>query len=275
VHDADLRYGPHGKANLVDVWREPGARAVTGAPVLLQVPGGGYLSGRKQGQAYPLVSELADRGWICVSMSYRAAPRAGWPAQIVDVKRALAWIRENIARYGGDPGFVAVTGGSAGAQLAALAALSAGDPLFQPGFEDADTSVQAAVPFYGVYDWTPPEVWPAMQAYLLRFGILSRPFAEDQELYRRSSPAWRTGPGAPPFFVLHGGNDVFAPVAQARRFADRLRAAGGLVVYGELPGAQHAFDVVGSPRAAAAAGAVGRFLSVVHGDWLAARARVA
>lgn len=54
-------------------------------------------------QAYPLLSHLAERGWVCVSIAYRVSPRNTWPDHIVDVKRALAWIKENIADYGGDP----------------------------------------------------------------------------------------------------------------------------------------------------------------------------
>ena len=70
------------------------------------------------------------------------------------MKRALAWVKEHIAEYGGDPDFVAITGGSAGGHLSSLAALTPNVAAFQPGFEDADTTVQAAVPFYGVYDFT-------------------------------------------------------------------------------------------------------------------------
>ena len=69
------------------------------------------------------------------------------------MKRAIAWIREHVAEYGGDPDFIVVTGGSAGGHLRALAALTANEPEYQPGFEDADTTVQAAVPYYGVYDF--------------------------------------------------------------------------------------------------------------------------
>ncbi len=101
-------------------------------------------------QAYPLLSHMADRGWVCVSIDYRVSPRHTWPDHIVDVKRALAWIKENIADYGGDPDFVAITGGSAGGHLSSLAALTPNDPQWQPGFEDADTSVVAAV----------PDLWP-------------------------------------------------------------------------------------------------------------------
>ena len=56
-------------------------------------------------------------------------------------------VKTHIAEYGGDPDFVAITGGSAGGHLSSLAALTANDPAFQPGFEDADTRLQAAIPF--------------------------------------------------------------------------------------------------------------------------------
>ncbi|MBL7660064.1 alpha/beta hydrolase, partial [Escherichia coli] len=93
-------------------------------------------------------------GWICVAINYRHSPRNTWPDHILDVKRALAWVKAHISEYGGDPDFIAITGGSAGGHLSSLAALTPNDPRFQPGFEEADTRVQAAVPFYGVYDFT-------------------------------------------------------------------------------------------------------------------------
>ena len=112
------------------------------------------MIGNKRGQAHPLMSHLAELGWICVAINYRLSPRSTWPDQIVDVKRAIAWTKEHIAEYGGDPDWIAITGGSAGGHLSSLAALTPNDPRFQPGFEEADTRVQAAVPFYGVYDFT-------------------------------------------------------------------------------------------------------------------------
>lgn len=146
-------YGPHGRANLADIWRRRDLPRDGKAPVLVQVPGGAWVLGWRRPQAYPLLSHLASQGWVCVSVNYRVAPRHTWPDHIVDVKRALAWVKENIADYGGDPDFVAITGGSAGGHLAALAALTPNEPEFQPGFEEADTSVVAAAPIYGRYDW--------------------------------------------------------------------------------------------------------------------------
>ncbi len=65
-----------------------------------------------------MMHELALRGWVCVAINYRLSPRATWPDHVVDCKRALAWVREHIAEYGGDPAFIAVSGGSAGGHLA-------------------------------------------------------------------------------------------------------------------------------------------------------------
>ena len=154
VEKADtVRYGPHPRVNFADIWRRRDLPRDGKAPVLLQVPGGAWAIGMRRPQAYPLLSHLAERGWVCVSIDYRVARVHTWPDHIVDVKRALAWIKEHIAEYGGDPDFVAITGGSAGGHLCALAALTPDDPQYQPGFEDADTSVVAAVPIYGRYDW--------------------------------------------------------------------------------------------------------------------------
>jgi len=113
------------------------------------------LDHRRQARAgAALMAHMAaEYGWVCVAVNYRLSPQATFPDHIVDVKRALRWIRAHIAEYGGDPSFVCVTGGSAGGHLTALTALSANDPRFQPGFEGVDTSVVAAVPFYGVYDF--------------------------------------------------------------------------------------------------------------------------
>src|SRR5215203_1628358 len=237
-----------------------------GAPVLVQIPGGAWTMGNKQGQGHPLLSHLVDRGWVCVSISYRLGPRNVWPAQVVDVKRALAWVKENISDHGGDPNFVAVSGGSAGGHLAALAALTPGDPAFQPGFEDTDTSVGAAVPLYGVYDWTNRDgTAHDLLARHLETKIVQARMADDPGPFESASPTGRVGPQAPPFFVVHGRNDSYVPVEQARSFVRALRAASHEpVVFAELPFAQHAFDVLGSVRAERTAEAVAQFLSTVH-----------
>ncbi len=103
AHDGDISYGDYGSRNHLDIWRRPDLERDGRAPVLVQVPGGAWMTGNKRGQAHPLMSHLAELGWVCVAINYRLSPRSTWPDHIVDVKRALAWTKEHIAEYGGDP----------------------------------------------------------------------------------------------------------------------------------------------------------------------------
>ncbi|CAN5608614.1 alpha/beta hydrolase [soil metagenome] len=266
VSGPTLSYGDAGRRNQLDIWKRPDLPADAHAPVLLQVHGGGWAIGNKDQQAMPLLAHMADRGWVCVAINYRLSPRATWPDHIVDVKRAIAWVKANIADHGGDPDFVCITGGSAGGHLSSLAALSANEPSFQPGFEEADTSVQAAVPFYGVYDWTNRDGTglASMEDMLARLVLKSK-LADDREVWDRASSMTWVGPDAPPFFVVHGSNDSLVPIEQARSFVSMLRAESrNPVAFAELPGAQHAFEVFDSPRTIYSAGAVHRFLEAIR-----------
>jgi len=263
---SDISYGPGGNDNLLDIWRRhdlaPGGRA----PVLLQVPGGAWTLNRKRGQAYTLMSRMVELGWICVSINYSKSPRCTFPAHLIDVKRAIAWIGENIADYGGDPEFVAITGGSAGAHLASMAALTQNDPTFQPGFEDADTTLQAAAPYYGVYDFTDFENMHEMMLPFLEHFVLKARYADEPERFKAASPISYAHSGAPPFFVLHGEKDELVPSGQSRAFCAALRQAGAATVgYAELANAYHAFDITPTVRSRLAASAVADFLGVVYG----------
>ncbi|MGB3480858.1 MAG: alpha/beta hydrolase [Mycobacterium sp.] len=263
----NISYGPNGRDHLLDIWRRPDLPTDRPAPVLLQVPGGAWALSEKRGQAYPLMSRMVELGWICVSINYSRSPGRAFPAHIIDVKRAIAWVRDNIADYGGDPNYIAITGGSAGGHLAALAALTVGDPTLQPGFEQADTSVQAAVPYYGAYDLTnTATMTPLMVPFLEQF-VMRASLAENRALYEAASPIYHVHRDAPPFFVLHGSEDALIPRAQARDFVTALRGAGAPVVaHAELPNAHHAFDALATVRSQLAADAVAQFLGVTYGS---------
>lgn len=264
-HTSDIAYGP-GARHLLDIWRRhdllPGRRA----PVLIQVPGGAWAVNGKRGQAYTLMSRMVELGWICVSIDYSRSPRSTFPAHIIDVKRAIAWVRENIADYGGDPDFIAITGGSAGAHLASLAALTPNDPEFQPGFENADTTLQAVAPYYGVYDFTSTENMHELMMPFLEQIVMRARYADAPERFKAASPISYAHAQAPPFFLLHGEKDELVPCGQARAFCAALRAAGApTVAYAELANAHHAFDITPTVRSRLAADAVADFLGVVYG----------
>jgi acetyl esterase/lipase len=273
---SDIAYGPDTRDNLLDIWRHRDIKVGDRAPVLLQIPGGAWTVNGRRPQGYPLMGRMAELGWVCVSIDYSKSPRKSWPAHIIDVKRALAWIRENIADYGGDPDYIAVTGGSAGGHLASLVALTANDPRLQPGFEDVDTTVQAAAPFYGVYDLTDAEKMHEMMMPFLELFVMKERYADKPELFELASPISHVHRDAPPFFVLHGESDSVIPTEQARAFCDALRDAGARTVgYAELPNAHHAFDLFATVRSRLTADAVADFLGVVYGQHLRSRSRAA
>jgi dipeptidyl aminopeptidase/acylaminoacyl peptidase len=146
-------------------------------------------------------------------------------------------------------------------------ALTANDPQYQPGFEDANTSLQAAVPIYGVYDFTSRLGTNRLPFWYRRLEqqIMKAFRNEEPEKFRRASPADQIHPGAPPFFVIHGDRDTLAPVEEARYFADELRDVCNVpVIYAELKGAQHAFDLFCSPRTSHMLVAVLKFLDAIH-----------
>jgi len=270
--ERDIAYGDAGKRNWLDVYspEDPVERA----PVLLQVHGGGWAIGTKQEQGIPLMRHLAAKGWVCVAINYRLAPHNSFPAHIIDVKKAIAWIHQHIEAYGGDPAYVAITGGSAGGHLAALAALTPDQAQWQPGFEDADTRVQVAVPHYGVYDLAGATGLRSARLMRDRFlgpVVLQKRFSVDPHAFEEASPLLQVTPDdTPDFFVLHGTRDTMVEVEQARQFVARLREVSqGTVVYAELPGAQHAFDLFPSLRSTQVVRAIDRYLHWHHRTWQA------
>jgi acetyl esterase/lipase len=269
----DLVYARAGGIDLkLDVYRH--CERPTGCPTLLQIHGGAWVIGSKNEQGLPLMTHLAARGWVCVSANYRLSPHATFPDHIIDIKRALAWIREHGPEYGADPDFIVITGGSAGGHLAALTALTANDPAYQPGFEAVDTSVRGCVAFYGVYDFIDRHgIWPhGGLRKLLERRVMKASLAEARDAYESASPVSRVHPQAPPFLVIHGDRDTVVPVEDARRFVQAFReAAHARIAYAEIPGAQHAFEIFHSSRALFVIHGVERFLAYLYSEYRSAQ----
>ncbi len=256
---------PNGKPLKLDVYRKRGASWP--APTLLFVHGGGWVVGSKNAQGLMTMNHMASRGWTCVNISYRLSPRATFPDHLLDVKEAIRWVREHGKDHGCDPDFLVIAGGSAGAHLASLAALTANRPEYQPGFEQVDTSVQGCVAYYGVYDFTDRHGhWPHRSfRLLLEWLVMKKRRSEAPEAYEEASPIAQVSDQAPPFLLLHGDHDTLAPVEEGRAFARTLRASSRTpVVYAELPGAQHAFEIFPSIRSTLVMQAVERFLETIH-----------
>ncbi|MFG2564759.1 alpha/beta hydrolase [Streptomyces sp. NPDC048567] len=235
---ANLSYGDAGRRNLLDVYHHR-ARP-QGAPVLIHMHGGHYSGGHKNSQSLPLLYRLASRGWVTISANYRLKPQVRHPEHMIDLKRVIAWAREHAHAYGADPSTLFVAGSSAGGHMGSIAALTANDPAFQPGFEEADTSVTGLV---------------------VLNGFLGSYWNQGPE----SSPLGRARPDAPPMLIVHGDLDPLVPADDIREVAEGLRdASESPVVYAELRGGNHAFDLYHSLRFDAVVDAVEAFTAWVR-----------
>jgi acetyl esterase/lipase len=251
----------------LDVVRAADAKPGDRRPGILQIHGGGWVIGDKREQGWPTLNHLAANGWVGINANYRLSPKVGFPEHLVDIKKAIAWWREHADEHGGDRDFLCVTGQSAGGHLAALVALTANDPMFQPGFEQVDTRVDAAVPIYGIYDFTNRGGhWHRDTVRLMIEPlVMQRKLADDPAAFAAYSPLDRLRPDAPPFFVIHGSVDTLAPVEDAREFVRLLRQQSEApVLYAEMQGAQHAFEIFPSYRSARVIESIERFLHGVH-----------
>ncbi|MDQ6524531.1 alpha/beta hydrolase [Nocardioides sp. LHD-245] len=222
THVKNLSYGDAGKRNLLDVYHH--RSRPSGGPILIHLHGGHYSMGRKDSQALPLIYRLASQGWVCISANYRLRPAVRHPEHLVDYKRVIAWAREHAEEYGADPAMIFASGTSAGGHMASIAGLTADDPDLQPGFEDVDTSVAGVI---------------------ILNGYLGRYFGQGPE----SSPLGHVRPDAPPYLIAHGDHDSLVSPDVNRPFVEGLRRVSrSPVVYAELPGAQHGFDLYHSVR---------------------------
>ncbi|CDX23217.1 conserved exported hypothetical protein [Mesorhizobium sp. ORS 3324] len=197
-----LDYGP---AKL-DIYAREGAK---GRPVVLFIHGGAWRIGNRNNvNAKPAF--LLDNGFVFVSIDYRMLPEADVATQANDVEKAYAYVRANIAAYGGDPNRIAVMGHSAGCHLAALAGLRGGLP-----------GVAALV-----LDDT--EAYDIVALAKAQGGRLRPVYAQafsDPSQWRALSPATYVGTAKhAPVFVAYSNSPIRA--AAAHQFADLLRAGG-------------------------------------------------
>jgi len=189
------------------------------APVLVFFYGGGWRDGSRDGYGF-VGHAFAARGFIVVVPDYRKVPQVRFPAFVTDGEAALAWVRNNVAKYGGDPGRVAVAGHSAGGYIAAMLALEPG--RVPPG------SIKALVGLAGPYDFYPFEPGGSAEA---AFGQ-----ARDPKL---TQPITFASAKAPPSLLLTGTDDDAVKPRNATALAAKLSAAGASATVIQYPKIGH------------------------------------
>lgn len=210
-------------------------------PGIVWICGGGWLEMSTCAHlAY--LTELARCGFVVASVQYRTSNEAKFPAQLMDVKAAIRYLRAHAARYHLDPERMGVMGESAGGHLTAMAALTGKEKAFDQGdYLEYSSEVQAACPWYVPTDVTkmPLDIPRDMQAApeSLLIGMNAALHLEEA---LKACPVSYVTEDAPPFLILHGMNDHTVPFQQGEILHDALEAKGNDVTLLAIEEADHA-----------------------------------
>lgn len=220
------------------------ARPKSGAgpfPAVVCIHGGGFRAGKRE--SYDgLVTRLAERGYVAVTVTYRLAPKYPFPAAVHDTKAAVRWVRANAAKYGIDPDRVGTTGGSAGGHLAQFLGLTAGVKEFEGdgGNAGESSAVGCVVNVYGPSDFTKSYGKSVDAAEVLPL-FLGGNLETQRFRHLLASPLYWVTPRAAPTLCIHGTEDKYVAHEQAVWLVDRMNASGASAELLTLQGAGHGF----------------------------------
>lgn len=250
---ADQAYAPASDAQRLDLYEPPGGSRPY--PLVVIIHGGGWTVGDKRGELpSAAIPGFLDLGYAVASINYRLAPAAVFPAQLIDVKAAIRYLRARADVYGLDPDRFAVVGESAGAHLALLLATTADvgtfdDPAF--GNVGVSSAVQAVVDFYGPSDLSTADSQRALNPLCPDdpdpniAALLGASPGDAPALAATASPVTylHSGQDLPPVFIAHGDADCVVPYQQSIALHDAIEAvAPGRSQLSIVPGSGHYLD---------------------------------
>ena len=292
----DVSIGTHldtGNDLLIDLWLPADKMNHSGLGIIY-LHGSGWHYGHKDFGTQHFFRHLAGQGHVIADVEYTLAPKADLFGMMADIKRAIEWMKNQSDDLKIDPNHIVLMGGSAGGQLALLAAYTPNHALLDPQDITSDTSVCAVVSYYG-----PPDLvaqfkrfneLPALNgsskferkfmSYLeYRFGFQPIPIhdllpnflggspSQIPDLYALGSPSQHIGLHCPPTLLLQGTHDFSGAAPEVRKLYEALKQAGQTVYLLELPDSDHGFDLYKpywSPAAQAATYVTERFLAAIR-----------
>jgi acetyl esterase/lipase len=243
IHDVEIG-SVNGTTLHVEILR-PDPMPAGVLPAVLWIHGGAWLYGSQKDFSWS--HGLAARGYVVVSVEYRMANHAKWPAQIEDCRMALRWLRANAAMYQVDPKHIGAWGHSAGAQLASILGLYGDEHSYKgesKAFAGVSNAVQAVVDESGPTDmigtvtaYNGSDVGPLT-------GLVGASYQQDKKGWEDVNPILHITAKAPPFLVVHGELDEKVPFQESEHFAAALKAAGVPVKFIPVKGANHHYGSV-------------------------------
>src|SRR4051794_32739527 len=224
IFEKDVEYAnPDGQHLQLDLAR-PGSGAGP-FPAVVCIHGGGFRAGTRQGYD-GMIRQLAEHGYVAVTVTYRLAPKYQFPAAVYDCKAAVRWLRANAAKYHVDPDRIGTMGGSAGGHLALFLGVTGGRREFEgeDGNPEQSSRVNCVVSFYGPSDFTQSYGKSVDAAEVLPLWLGGN-LEQQRHRHILASPLYWITPEAPPTLCIHGTKDNYVAYEQATWMVDRLKAA--------------------------------------------------
>ena len=230
---SDVRYAEPAEC-LLDVYRPAGAGADP-LPVVVYCHGGGWRAGTRADVVHHCVPYL-DCGLAAVNVEWRLADQAKAPAGVIDARRAIEWVHAHCDDYGWDAGRIVAAGNSAGAHVAALAAIGTAEAYEPTGFVP-DPAVRVAAMCLHAPATDVPAVFaanPGCAEWL--------PEGDDRDaMAGRLSLHPYVRAGLPATYILIGDADITVLYDRVVAWANEMKAAGNAVTLLTLPGEAHGF----------------------------------
>lgn len=207
----------------------------TNWPLIVWIHGGGWTEGSKEN---PPGLGLLRHGFALASLNYRLSQEAVFPAQLIDCKAAIRWLRTHAPDNGINPNRIGVWGASAGGHLAALLGTTGDVKEFDRGENRGVSSrVQAVCDWFGPTDFSSDLTQD--QASSLEARLIGGPIAQNLEKAQRANPIRYISKDDPPFLIMHGDKDPVVPLKQSQLLADALQKAGVRVSFHVVAGGGH------------------------------------
>ncbi len=244
--DFDVEYSRVGERVAMDIFRPK----IGGPhPVVLAIHGGGFRAGSRASY-HRLCIQLAQKGFVAATASYRLAPRHQFPAAVEDAKAAVRFLRANARKYNLDPDHIGATGGSAGGHLALMLGLTGEMIAFDGTGPNGDQSskVQAVVNFYGPTDFT-KSYDASVDAKDVLPQWIGNDLAHNRKQHLIASPLFYVTPMAPPILTVHGTKDTYVAYEQGHWLDERMKAAGAIHELETIEDAGHGFKGADLARA--------------------------
>ncbi|MGL5978069.1 MAG: alpha/beta hydrolase fold domain-containing protein [Erysipelotrichaceae bacterium] len=225
----DVAYNQESEAQKLDLYYPE--TQLQAYPTVIYLHGGAFKIGDKASMGLPDVLTMRDHGFLVVSINYRLSGEARFPAAVSDAKDAVKFLKKYASTYKVDMDRIFLWGASAGANLAAMAALS--KDVFPTAYPDFDSQVRGCITWFGPMDFSQMDADAQETGIPLRYGAcdvetspeslyLGQRISEDPAWTQRSNPETYIDETACPFLVQHGTHDNYVPYLQSVRFYNAL-----------------------------------------------------